>query len=251
MLANKEILLELSKISPALTNISRNHVYSVPLNYFDGLAGNILDQIKDDVASQTLGAATNPYTIPGNYFTLLPDAIMGKIQQEQLRSEVYDELAEVAPLLNTISRQMPYQVSPDYFKSFTIDKAVQKINNHTPGKIINNGWFTRSYKFAAAAVIAGVLIVSTFLFAPETGTEHTSANYTSSINIPAAVNKVSEADITEFLDNNAIIPEASASNLTSDNEVDFLEVLENTTEEDIKDYLKQYEGNNLLKGKDS
>ena len=249
MLANEEILLELSQISPALTNISRNHVYSVPLNYFDGLAGNILEQIKDDIASQTLEAAANPYTIPGNYFTLLPDAIMGKIQQEQLHSEVYDELAEVAPLLNTISRQMPYQVSPDYFGSFTIDKAVQKIN--TSAKIINNGWFTRSYKYVAAAVIAGVLIVSTFLFAPETNTEQTSANYTSSINIPAAVNKVSEADITEFLDNNATIPEASASNLTFDNEVDFLEVLENTTEEDIKDYLKQYEGNNLLKGKDS
>ena len=249
MLANEEILLELSQISPALTNISRNHVYSVPLNYFDGLAGNILEQIKDDIASQTLEAAANPYTIPGNYFTLLPDAIMGKIQQEQLHSEVYDELAEVAPLLNTISRQMPYQVSPDYFGSFTIDKAVQKIN--TSAKIINNGWFTRSYKYVAAAVIAGVLIVSTFLFAPETNTEQTSANYTSSINIPAAVNKVSEADITEFLDNNATIPEASASNLTFDNEVDFLEVLENTTEEDIKDYLKQYEGNNLLEGKDS
>ena len=249
MLANEEILLELSQISPALTNISRNHVYSVPLNYFDGLVGNILEQIKDDIASQTLEAAANPYTIPGNYFTLLPDAIMGKIQQEQLHSEVYDELAEVAPLLNSISRQMPYQVSPDYFGSFTIEKAVQKIN--TSAKIINNGWFTRSYKYVAAAVIAGVLIVSTFLFAPETNTEQTSANYTSSINIPVAVNKVSEADITEFLDNNATIPEASASNLTFDNEVDFLEVLENTTEEDIKDYLKQYEGNNLLEGKDS
>ena len=90
-----------------------------------------------------------------------------------------------------------------------------------------------------------------FLLAPETGSENTSATYTSSINIPAEVNKVSEADITEFLDNNTVIPEASASNTISNNEVDFIIVLENTSEEDIKDYLKQYEGNNLLKGKDS
>ncbi len=251
MLANEEILLELSQISPALTNISRNHVYSVPLNYFDGLAGNILKQIKDDIASQTLGAAANPYKIAGDYFTSLPDEIMGKIQQGKLRSEVYAELEEVAPLLNTISRQMPYQVSLDYFENFTVDETVRKIKDHTPAKIINPGWFARSYKYAAAAVIAGVVIGSTFLLAPETGSENTSATYTSSINIPAEVNKVSEADITEFLDNNTVIPEASASNTISNNEVDFIQVLENTSEEDIKDYLKQYEGNNLLKGKDS
>ncbi len=252
MLPNTEILLELSQISPALTNISRNHVYSVPLNYFDGLAGNILQQIKDDIASQTLVSTVNPFSVPGGYFDLLPGAILGKIKQAQVsRNEVQDELEETAPLLNTISRILPYQVPPGYFENFTVKTSGKKVVVQPTSKVIKSSWFSRSYKYAAAAVIAGVVIVSTFLLAPDNNIENPSGNYTSSINIPAAVNKASEADIKEFLIDNTVIPEATVSITGSNNEVDFLQVLENTSEEDIQDYLKQYEGTAVLKGKSS
>jgi hypothetical protein len=252
MLPNKDILSELSQISPALTNISRNHVYSVPLNYFDGLAGNILQQIKDDIARQTLVSTVNPFSIPEGYFDFLPGAILDKIKQTQVGlNEVPDELGEIAPLLNTISRIMPYQVVPGYFEDFTVNTSRKNVDEQSTAKVIKSGWFSRSYKYAAAAVVAGVAIVSTFLLTPDNNIKNPSATYTSSINIPAAVNKVSEADINEFLINNAVIPEAAVSITGSNNEVDFLQVLENTSEEDIQDYLKQYEGTAVLKGKSS
>lgn len=252
MLPNKEILLELSQISPALTNISRDHVYSVPLNYFDGLAGNILQQVKDDIASQTLVSTANPFSFPEGYFDLLPGAILSKIKQEQFGiTKVQDELEGIAPLLNTISRLMPYQVAPGYFENFTVNTYSKKAVVQSTAKVIKSGWFSRSYKYAAAAVLAGVVIVSTFLLAPDNNIENLSGTYASSINIPAAVNKASEADINEFLNNNAVIAEAAASITSFNNEVDFLQVLENTSEEDIQDYLKQYEGTALLKDKNS
>lgn len=251
MLPTEDILLELSQISPALTTISRKHVYSVPLNYFDGLAGNILQQIKDDIASQALLSATNPYSIPGGYFDSLPGAIMGKIKQGQLHNEVHEELEDVAPLLNTISRLMPYHVAPGYFENLSVNIQGEEIADRAPAKVIKTSWFTRSYKYAAAAVIAGVVIVSTFLLSPDRDLQNSSATYTSSINIPAAVNKVSEAEITEFLNNTSIIPEAAASNTITNNEFDILQGLENTSAEDIQDYLKQYEAADALKGKNS
>ena len=252
MLPNKEILLELSQISPALTNISRNPVYSVPLNYFDGLAGNILQQIKADIASQSLVSTANPFSAPLGYFELLPYTILNKIKQAQVSSnEVRDELEEIAPLLNTISRILPYQVAPGYFENFTVKTSGNKVVEQSPAKVLKPSWFSRSYKYAAAAVIAGVVIVSTFLLAPDNNIENPAGNYTSSINIPAAVNKASEAEITEFLNSSTVIPEAAAINTFSNNEVDFLQVLENTSEEDIQDYLKQYEGPAVLKGKSS
>ncbi|MCY7420527.1 MAG: hypothetical protein LH478_02160 [Chitinophagaceae bacterium] len=251
MLANEEILLELSKISPALTTISRNHVYSVPLNYFDGLAGNILNHIKDDIAGHAFGPASNPYALPANYFASLPEAILGKIKKQDVVSSEQDELNEIAPLLSTISRQMPYKVADGYFETFNVNTISDTKAEGKTAKIIKTGWFNRSYKYAAAAVTAGIVIVSTVLFAPKTGRENTSESYITSINIPAAVNKISEDEINEFLDNNAVIPEASASNNTTPNDVDILQVIKNTSEQDIKDYLKQYEGTDLLKGKDS
>ena len=120
MLPNEEILLELSKISPALTSISRNHVYSVPLNYFDGLAGNILEHIKDDIAGQTFEPAANPYILPADYFESLPEAILGKIKKQDVVSLEQHELKEIAPLLSTLSRQMPYKVANGYFETFTV-----------------------------------------------------------------------------------------------------------------------------------
>ena len=181
----------------------------------------------------------------------MPGAILSKIKQEQLGiKEVQDELEGIAPLLNTISRLMPYQVAPGYFENFTINTYSKKAVVQSTAKVIKSGWFSRSYKYAAAAVLAGVVIVSTFLLAPDNKIADPSGSYTSSINIPAAVNKASETEITEFLNNNAVIPEA-ASNTFTGNEVDFLQVLENTSEEDIQDYLKQYEGTVLLKGKSS
>lgn len=252
MLPNTDILLELSQISPALTNISRDHLYSVPLNYFDGLADNILQQIKEDITSQTLVSNTNPFSVPGSYFDLLPATILSKIKQEHLGiTEVKDELEEIAPLLTTISRVVPYQVATGYFENFAVHTVDKKVVVQSKAKVIKSGWFTRSYKYAAAAVLAGVTIVSAFLLLPDNNIKNPSATYTSSINIPTAVNQASEADINDFLINSAVIPEAAVSITGSNNEVDFLQVLKFTSEKDIQDYLKQFEGTAVLKGKNS
>jgi hypothetical protein len=123
-----------------LSQIKKEHhtkyIYNVPASYFDNLATTILLKVK---------AQQQTYNIPLGYFDNLSTHILTKIQTQD-KNEVYTELQEIAPLLNSISKENVYQVPVNYF-----DKTINIARNQ-PAKVVifqPKKW----YKYAVAAAV--------------------------------------------------------------------------------------------------
>lgn len=120
-----------------LSKLKNSATYQLPSNYFEHLATNILLKIK---------AQSVTFTVPNNYFNTLTCDILNKIKA-QTEPNVYDELQQIAPLLNTISKQNIYTLPASYFET-TLPNEVLK----QPAKIIS---IKKIYKYVAAAVLIG------------------------------------------------------------------------------------------------
>lgn len=80
----------------------------------------ILEELRS-LNSQLTFPPENLYKVPEGYFEGLADRIMVRINSED---DANKEIAELSPLLNSLSRQMPYSVPDGYFKP--ADPASQK-----------------------------------------------------------------------------------------------------------------------------
>lgn len=239
---------ELLEISPAIALLSRENVYSVPLNYFDGLAGNIVRAINADIAGLIPPSAPLPFSVPDNYFTNLSEEILGKIRkQNEEQNEFKKELAEVAPLLNTISKQMVYQVPAGYFEQLNID-APSVVT--APAKVRSITSVKKVFRFAVAAAVTGILAVGTYLFTANNNNIDAPA-FTSAINIPAAVDNLSESEIVDYLNNSSSGLDISATSASIEDEIDIDDYIKNMSDDEIRKYLNDNEEPQKKKAKDS
>ncbi len=111
MLRSEMILQELKEHSPGLIQIQPTQVYTVPHNYFEQFAGNLLLKIREDEVASLFPSPQNPFAVPNNYFNKLPHQILQRIQQQDNSQQTaWEELEEVAPLLNQISKMPVYTV---------------------------------------------------------------------------------------------------------------------------------------------
>jgi hypothetical protein len=130
------------------------------------------------------------FDLPPGYFENFPAALLAKVQ-ETAAPDVPEELVGLSPLLAGISKQMPYSVPPDYFKEalaprtsgeedvvpgwgagarnmpysipagYFDDFADGILQQVAPPKAKVVSMFGRRWmQYAAAAVLAGVLVLS-------------------------------------------------------------------------------------------
>lgn len=256
---NNNILTELKNISTAVATIGNTNVYSVPSFYFDGLSLEILRKIKAEELLQQLSLVsysvpenyfetvnseimnkiyneeiteltkTNPYSVPINYFKNLASEILNTIKSENVSVE--QELETVAPVLNTISRNNIYSVPTNYFKHYDISK----ITTVSTAKVVR---FSSWIKYAAAAVVIGIISIIAFNFF-STSSQIITPNSTATINVEKELQNFSDDEIIKFLDNHANGTDALAQLNTTQEDYNSDELLNNLTEEDIEKYLKE------------
>ena len=150
----------LFKVSEGSGAGNSNAGMQVPEGYFDGLAGTIMARIKmEEVTdSQVLPGYlqhTNVYEVPQGYFEQLPAAIMAKLQQGHQENEG-DEFSAILSAAKGIN---VYQVPDGYFDGFasTVTKQITQ-----PAKVVSMGKRPTVFRYAAAAVITGILGFSLF-----------------------------------------------------------------------------------------
>jgi hypothetical protein len=93
-MAKKEIIQELIELDSSLVNMPAVSIYAVPEAYFDRFSLEVMTRIK------ALNAAT-----------------------------AKDELNHLSPLLNTVSRTLPYTVDSNYFQDLP-ELILQNVRNH-------------------------------------------------------------------------------------------------------------------------
>ncbi|HSK11942.1 MAG TPA: hypothetical protein VK907_01950 [Phnomibacter sp.] len=134
MTSNETILKELESIAPTLAGDIRQMPYAVPVDHFETFPLRMLDRVF---------ALSQEKSVPAGYFDSFAESMLARVRNR----EVTDELEQIAPLLNSIPKQMPYDVPDGYFE--TLNPAIPARS----AKVVAFGGGKWKQWAAAAAII--------------------------------------------------------------------------------------------------
>lgn len=221
---SETILSELKEVSPLIASIDKQSVFTVPDGYFLQLPQAVLSAIKLEML---LVNSLNIYSVPKNYFENFSASVLSQIKNEP--NEVADELNEIAPFLNTISKQNPYSVPENYFENCSVKKE-------KPAKII---LFSKSRKwitYAAAAIMAGVLVTGVFV---------NQSVRSSSTDITNEVKKLSDEELNAYAKEQSI---GFSESVVINEDVNVPESLKILSDDELQKYL---DDNNVMEQSDT
>ena len=182
-----EILEELNKVSPLLAGLEKKNVFSVPEGYFDMLTISILKNINTEAQIET-------FTVPEGYFENLSTNILNKIKS--LNESPAQELRALSPMLYSIQNENVFEVPAGYFRKLEND-ILDKVITKPQTKVVELKRRDSIWKYAAAAVVTGVIGLSSLLmFNTQQSTE---SNKTSTA-INAAIATLSDDEIIKYLE---------------------------------------------------
>jgi hypothetical protein len=220
-----EIVGELSQISPFLAESRPGMPYSVPQGYFENLTERLgFEIIQNSSRTMRDKIQNRTYHIPEGYFESLAGNLLEKIRKQDAPT---GELAEIAPLLNRISRENVYALPAGYFEQAVMIPKKQKAKLVTMAR--------RWTQYAAAAVIAGILVTTAFLFTDNTG-EPEYKKY-QRLDLPAELDKMSEHELVGYLVNPETLAPVTASNTDAVAEV--RNNIQSLSDEELDLYLKE------------
>lgn len=231
----QNILQELKELSVVVANLPKQNTFSVPADYFQQFPALVLARIKAENAD--FGKKQVPYNIPANYFDGLADNILHKIKQQD--QSVEEELNELAPILNTISKAPVYKVPEGYFESLEVTLPV---NIAKPSaKVFSLGKTKRILQYAVAACIAAIVVLGAYLYTNHQSSVNDTAMvipYDSAVemNINKELSKVDEQEINQYLNES---PGVGYAINTSSDEVDIQQSIHAASDEEIKQYLNE------------
>jgi hypothetical protein len=221
--------MEPNELPDYLASIRHINTYKAPPQYFDTLAEDILDKVHVPMAAEIPFSAP-----PAGYFDGLVDNILQKIKSAP-KSDVQQELEEVDSFLASVSKTNPYTVPQGYFETFSLpletkeEKAPLIKMSRRPAR-----WIT----YAAAAVVTGIVATGVIMF---TGKDDSVPPQ----NVTAALAKVSDNDLADYLDNaSADIDVTPVSNTNLGSDGLYKQLLNNVSDNDIQQYLNQNEDGN-------
>lgn len=282
------ILNELKDLSPTLAAIPRVNVFSVPDGYFDllstrlliqarpgetgevtaemktsvpdgyfeNLAGNIMTRIKrealSEVVLETHGVSSlvaeignqNMYKVPSGYFQNLANSILA--QTSSLRAgQVTAETAGISELVAGIGNQNVYHVPEEYFAELP-GQVNAKLPQ--PARIVTMKSRFTAFRYAAAAVVTGLIGLSILFLVNKSNGDKTNAGQTAVLTEARQIintnsfekefSSVSDAAIVSFLESKGQDVEAAlVASLTDEKnlpDADEYLINENTLDEVLK-----------------
>lgn len=203
MNSSPEILKELQDISPILAGIEKRNVFSVPEGYFDTLTVDLLK------VADTRGKAG--FTVPLGYFENLTSNILNKIKAVD---DPAQELRELSPMLYSVQNENVFTVPSGYFNQ--LEDAILENVLPKQAKVVsikkNFVW-----KYAVAAVMTGVIGLSSLMI------------FTKSENISRTENITSYTELAAQFKNESQINDGIAK-LSDDEIIGFLETTTNVAD---------------------
>src|SRR5258708_2515781 len=196
-------------------------VYSVPEGYFEGFAGKLMSRIK---AGQGVGEPDQspreelallspllsridkkmPFEVPQGYF----DELSGTVAANIGLLSGHAEAENLSPLLAGLKDKQVYQAPKGYFESFS-DTVLTKVKKPVPAaRVISIGGRKNWWKYAAAAVMTGLILSGGWLKL------HHSGSGAGTIDLNTSLSNVSDQEIESYLDNHNVPVAESVPNST-------------------------------------
>jgi hypothetical protein len=243
MAQKDNILQELNELNSNLANLGAENVYAVPAGYFEGLAERVLNRIKAmnaDTAGEELGylspllkdiSKKMPYSVPADYFEGLNHALLNSFRNNN--QTVKEELESLSPLLSGLKKEMPYSVPQGYFDNLAnpVTRPETKVVS-----MVHRKWF----RYAAAAVITGVIIMAGFLIFNNGNSEPGSkpmADVKKDLN---KLNDTQKDNLIDFLDPGFNGTETVSISPGGKSD-DIKELLKGVSDEELKEFKQQTE----------
>jgi hypothetical protein len=231
---SNEILEELQMVSPSLAALPKVNPYMVPAGYFDRVTDTIIDEIVD---KQLLNTNLNiTYSVPDQYFDGLALNILSKIT-----IEAEDELALVAPVLLAAGKTNVYSVPTGFFKQ-EIPIPQQEGQR---GKLVTLKGYRRFIQYAAAAMVAGILVSGAFMYTDSKSFIEQEKNERFDIKAPVRSNDsllydagVQDNDTAQAEEEEETTLEINKSSVDSQ-AYDFNKKIGLLSEEELKKYLEE------------
>jgi hypothetical protein len=233
-------------LSPALQQ-ANNNPYTVPQGYFDHLPETILNRVKAtdadnpneelDILSPLLSQIGKkmPFSTPAGYFNEVGEnAIAGA----QAIDFVNIELENLSPLMQGLKRIMVYQVPAGYFVQLP-GQVMKAIKAQQPAKVVSMSFTRRVLRYAAAAVVAGLIITAGWFYNNRgTGSEGGLTTQTEQLD------GISDEMLQKYLENQTPTPaENVIAATTAVDELDandMKDMLADVTDEDLQQYIEKY-----------
>lgn len=208
-----EILNELKEISPFLATMEKVNVFQVPQNYFSQLNEKILTELF--IRRQE---KNNVQKVPDGYFDSLSDRIISKIKTENIGS-ASEEIQELSPALNYLREEAVFTIPENYFDDLS-DRILDKIHSEK-ANVISISFAKKWWKYAAAAVIIGIIAISSLLTFNNKNKKEIASK-----NIPAYIKEASKYPTPEKLNE-------GISSLSKDDIVNYLQSNGNILDEEV------------------
>ncbi len=237
---------EIASLSPIVSEIdNRNRVYNIPEDYFESFAEKLLVKIKSaqtSDASEELAMLSpllskaskkNPYTAPDGFFNELPGNLVAGMKAG---SFMQDETETTHPFLADVKDKTTY-TAPDGYFDLLPEAILAKIKTQAPAKIIslkkNRPWI----RYAIAAAVTGIIFTVGML---------TFNNNNQSIEEPTAgLTKISDQEMTNYLNNHTNALEETSDNSTANadfNDSDETDLLGSVPDNELQEYATVHSG---------
>lgn len=246
MTQRDNILQELRELQSSLVNAPAQNVYHVPGGYFEGLADQVMNRIKaleaENAAeelsylSPLLSSISKKmlYSAPAGFFDGLAESVTGSLKND-LQTPA-GELETLSPLLSSLKKEMPFSVPQGYFEG--LNKTVNAESVKPITKVISittQKWF----RYAAAAVVTGVVALSGFLIFNKSNTIDPKEKPFAWVE--KSLKKVSTDDIDKFaeLANDGTLAVANTKNddVKAANEIK--DLIKDVSDKEIQDFIEE------------
>ncbi len=215
-----EILNELRTISPFLAKMEKLNVFSVPEGYFVNLDEKIATTVFLQVDKKD-----NFQKVPEGYFDSLSSKILSRIQKEEENPD--KEISSISPALHYLKEEEVFSVPEGYFDELS-DRILNKIKSQN-AKVVSFNSVKKWWKYAAAAVVAGIVTITSLQLFNSQNPKDGKDVATASADIPAYVQLASQYKTPKQVDQ-------GIASLTDDEIAKYLE--KNTTILDDETLIK-------------
>lgn len=224
---------------------AKDNMYTIPQGYFNSLADSIMNRIKAAEAgtpqeelsqlSPVLSKIekTIPYTKPVGYFEELPENVIAGAKAVDF---VNEELENLSPLMSSFKNKQVYEVPANYFDNLA-DGVLSKLQAQT-AKVVSVSFRKRVLKYAAAAVITGIIAMSAWMYISK---DTIIIPETASNQIPTEIKALSDSTLMSFENSNTL----SLIEITDDASIDDLatndinDLLTDLPDETLQQYLEE------------
>jgi hypothetical protein len=170
------------------------------------------------------------FTVPENYFTNFPEKLMSRI-----REDAREETSLISPLLGGMDKKTPFKVPDGYFTNLEAElmKSAKLEIQTKQAPVIHMFRKKQVWRLSVAAMIAGLIGISAWLFF----TQDSPVFLSSQVTVNSLLPKISEKEIADFLQSDPEIPQMETQEVAGLDNLNLEDMLKDVQDGELQQYI--------------